>query len=168
MRLAASAWGSLALAALAAGCGAGELEPQEYPAAAEQLVSRREIDRFAPGTPARALLSWWRSSQYADRGDYVAGFARPVRERVERRDVVREVTVFAGGIRTAKPEIVATEIAGDEATVFTLVRFRTPVGSTRFVTTTRRQAFDLIREGGDWRLADDFFVRSIVGPSAGR
>jgi hypothetical protein len=148
---------------LGAGCGSGELEPQEYTAASEQLVSREEIERFAPDTPARALLAWWRSAQYADREDYLDGFAEPTREQIERRDVAHEVTAFAAGIRNAKPEIVETDVAGNEATVFTLVRFRMPVGSTRFVTTSQRQAFDLIREDGEWRLSNDVFVRSIVG-----
>ena len=42
---------------------------------------------------------------------------------------------------------------------------RTPIGTRRFVESTRPQAFVLVRKGGDWRLADDSYVEQTVPPS---
>ena len=151
-----------------AGCGGeGELAPQVYPGAAEQLLTEQDVEQQTAGTPQAALLRWWRSSQFAERNGFLRGFSAEIAERlVARVDLDRELEYFAGGIRVTRPEFVDVRIAGDSATVFTMLRTRQPIGSTRFVTATRPQAFPMVNEGDRWRLADQHFFQAVIAPLA--
>jgi hypothetical protein len=152
-----------ATAALGTGCAAsGKLAGQEYPAAAEQLVSRADLGRFDPTSPTYVLLDWWRDAQYSDLSGYVGYLTRRTRAMLDRADLELQLPILAGGIRTAKPRILTVEIVGNRATVYTKVVFRQPIGATRYVTTTRPQAFHLVRAGDVWRMADTYFADSIT------
>jgi hypothetical protein len=155
-----------ALVAPAAGCGGdATLAPQEYPGTAEQLVTRSEVAHLNSDSPAYALLTWWRSSQYAERAAFLQGFARVLaNELSETESVDVELEYFAGSIRVAKPEVTEVDLEDGRATVYTLIRFHQPVGSTRFVTSTKPQAFPMVWQRNSWRLADDHFFRSITAP----
>ena len=155
-----------ALVAPAAGCGGdGELAPQQYPGEAEQLVTRPEVAHLNSDSPAYALLTWWRSSQYAEQSAFLQGFARVLAERpVGDRKRGRRVRVLRGSIRVAKPEVTEVDLEGGQATVYTLIRFHQPVGSTRFVTSTKPQAFPMVWQRNKWRLADDHFFRAMTAP----
>jgi hypothetical protein len=155
-----------ALAASLAACGSdAQLAPQQYPGAAEQLLARSEVDALTDGSPAHVLLRWWRSSQYAERVGFLGGFATVVSRRLAAEpDLDESIDFFSGSIRVAKPEVTDIDIDGDRATVYALVRFHQPVGSTRFVTNTKPQAFPMVRQRGGWRLADDHFFRAMTAP----
>ena len=151
-----------------AGCGSsGELAPQQYPGAAEQLLTRSDVERQAAGTPQADLVAWWRGSQFAERGAFLRGFAAPVVRRLtEERDLDLDRTLeyFSGSIRVTRPEVVDVQVAGRTATVFTMLHMHQPIGAKRFVTATRPQAFAMVRERGRWRLADDYFFKMVVAP----
>jgi hypothetical protein len=151
-----------------AGCGSsGELQPQQYPGAAEQLLTRSDVERQAAGTPQAELVTWWRGSQFAERGAFLRGFASPVIRRLSARpDLDRTLEYFSGSIRVTRPEIVDVELAGRTATVFTMLHMHQPIGAKRFVTATRPQAFAMVQERGRWRLADDYFFKMVVAPIA--
>lgn len=160
---------SIALAAaslcapLASGCGgAGTLTAQEYPAAAEQLVSSADLGRIDPASPPYAVMAWWRDAQFSDFTGYLSHLTRSARLRLTADALERQLPILAGGIRTAKPRMLSTEVVGDRATVYAKIVFRQPIGATRYVTTTRPQAFHLVRLRGSWRLADTFFADSIT------
>jgi hypothetical protein len=160
----ATALATLALApVLASGCGgSGTLAPQTYPAAAEQLVSSTDLRRLPETSPAHALMAWWRDTQFDDRAGYLSHLTRAIRLRLDAAEVDRQLPILAAGIRTAKPQILSTEFAGDDAVVYTRIVFRQPVGATRYVTTTRPQAFHLVRVRGSWRLSETFFADSLT------
>jgi hypothetical protein len=152
-----------ATATLGAGCGAsGKLAGQEYPAAAEQLVSRADLGRFDPTSPTYVLMDWWRDAQFSDLSGYLGYLTRSTRVTLDRADLERQLPILAGGIRTAKPRILTVEIVGNRATVYTKVVFRQPIGAIRYITTTRPQAFHLVRIGNVWRMADTYFADSIT------
>lgn len=156
---------ALAILACAVGAcgGGGTLEPQEAPGAAEQVLSRADVEQHAEGSPERALFAWWRAAQYSNLPRYLSHFSSDVRAELERGEARRELRRFADSIRTARPELVETEITGDRATVSTRILFRQPIGLTRYITTARPQAFELTREGGRWVLVDDVFVDMLIG-----
>lgn len=159
-----SALATLVLApVLASGCGgSGSLPPQQYPAAAEQLVSATDLRRLDATSPAYAVMAWWRDTQFNDRAGYLRHLTRAIRLRLDESQVDRQLPILAAGIRTAKPEILSTEFAAGDATVYTKIAFRQPIGATRYVTTTRPQAFHLVRVAGTWRLADTSFADSMT------
>ncbi len=152
--------------ALVAGCGSGgSLSPQTYPGDAQQLVSPADVAHYGKGSPARVFLGWWLSGQYADAPAFLAAFDPLSRTRLQDDPYFdRELDYFAGTIRVAFPRIDRVERQGDGATIFTTLEYRQPVGSTRYITTTRLQAFELARKGGGWQLTDAHFFRSSVAP----
>ena len=151
-------------ATLASGCGgSGTLTAQEYPAAAEQLVSAADLGRIDPASPEYTVMAWWRDVQFSDFSGYLSHLTRSVRLRLTAQQLERELPILAGGIRTAKPRILSAEVVGGTATVYAKIVFRQPIGATRYVTTTRPQAFHLVRVRGRWRFADTFFADSITG-----
>jgi hypothetical protein len=149
--------------ALVTGCGSGSLPPQQIPGVSEQLLTAAAVGRYPAGSPQHALLDWWRSAQFADRPAFLAAFTPPLRSRLQRsRTFGEDLDFFAGSIRNAAPRILSTETEGDRARIFTKIEFRNPVGATRFVASSRPQAFELVRRGSDWLLADDTFLRSTL------
>jgi hypothetical protein len=152
-----------ALALVLGGCGGGgELEALEAPAA-EQVLTRADVERQPQGSPERAVYAWWRAAQYSNLQRYVQAFSTDVRTKLERGEARRELRRFADAIRSARPEIMETDVSGNHAVVSTRILFRQPLGLTRYVTTARPQAFDLTREDGRWVLSDDFFVDMVIG-----
>ena len=154
----------VSLALVLGGCGGGgELEALEAPGAAEQVLTRADVERQPEGSPERAVFAWWRAAQYSNLQRYLQSFSRDVRTKLERGEARRELRRFADAIRSARPEIVETDVSGNHAVVSTRVLFRQPLGLTRYVTTARPQAFELTRENGRWVLSDDFFVDILIG-----
>jgi hypothetical protein len=153
------------LMGVGAACGgSGSTTVVESPGAAEQLVTREEIESLPEGSPERTLLTWWRHAQFAELTGYLSYFAEDVREELEDSESIRkQLPRFASSITLAKPEILEVERDGDRATIFTIVHFRVPVGLTRFISTKRPQGFALVRENGEWRFLDDLFVETIAG-----
>jgi hypothetical protein len=150
-------------AILVSGCGgSGTFRAQEYPAAAEQLVSLADLSRINPRSPAYAVMAWWRDAQFSDFSGYLSHLARSVRVRLDTEQLARQLPILAGGIRTAKPRILNAEVIGGTATLYTMIVFRQPIGATRYVTTTRPQAFHLVRVRRSWRLSDTFFADSMT------
>ena len=154
----------LGLALVLGGCGGGgRLEALEAPGAADQVLTHADVERQPEGSPERALFDWWRAAQYSNLPRYLEAFSTDVRTELEQGEARRELRRFADAIRSARPELVETEVAGDRATVSTRVVFRQPIGLTRYITTVRPQAFELTRENGRWVLVDDFFVDILIG-----
>ncbi|MEN3340789.1 MAG: hypothetical protein V7644_193 [Actinomycetota bacterium] len=153
----------------AGGCGNGTQKPQALPGAAQQPLTRTDVDRYPAGTPQRALLHWWRDAQYVNLAGYLDDF-QPAFRRVLRQDrkTLRGLAWFAGSIRPARPTIQNIEVRGNTATIYTRVAYRTPVGLSRFVTSTAPQAFVLVRRRGRWLLHDDNFVQSTLPPQLQR
>jgi hypothetical protein len=161
-----------ALVAVFAGCGGGgggEAPPQSLPGASDQILKKADVTRYPADSPERALLQWWRDTQHANFAGYATAFAVPVRKRIQTdRRAQDALNFFAGSIRAARPRVENVERDGPQATVYTDVEYRTPVGATRFVTTTRPQAFVLVRQQGTWRLRDDYFVQVSLPPTLRR
>lgn len=149
-------------ALLLAGCGGGEDPPPPgSPSAAEFLITPAAVNAEPAGSPQRALLSWWRSIQYNDFEGYLAALAAPLRsQRQGDPRAQRDLTLVAGELIRSQPKISDVEEESSTATVFTRIETRQPIGATRFTTTSNPQGFTLVREGGEWKIADDYFVTS--------
>ena len=158
---------AIAVAALvlaAAGCGgSGELPPQDWPGAAEQVLVASDVEAYPAGSPERVLFDWWRHGQNMEYEGFMRHFATDVRRELEATGFARRALPdFAFGIRTSRPRVVETEVDGRRATIWTRVESRNPIGLTRYVSSDAPHAFPLVREDGTWRLANDFFLRTVV------
>lgn len=145
---------------IAAGCGGGgDPPPPGTASAAEYLVSAAEVDRQPADSPEEALMSWWRAIQYNDFDGYVSLLAAPLQSRRRASDAARrDLALASGELVRSQPKIDDAEETDGEATIYTRIETRQPVGATRFTTSSSPQAFTLVRQGGKWRLADDFYV----------
>jgi hypothetical protein len=158
-----------ALAALAlAGCGDGGVAGPSTPRAAEQLLTGRDVARYAPDSPARAVLAWWRAAQFASAPEFEAAYADEPRRRIERDPHAREALLhFAGAIRLARPRVLSVSRRGTLATVYTRIEYRQPIGARRYVALSVPRAFVLVDDRG-WRLVDDDFVQDALPPALRR
>jgi hypothetical protein len=126
-------------------------------------LTRSDVNKYGKDTPEYAFLNWWRDAQYANLRGYLDAFPKPLRKQIEQDPrTPRALSLFSGGLSVARPTIVDTARRGQTSTIYVEIKYRTPVGAKRFVTTTRPQAFVLVREGGEWFLADDGFVQSSL------
>jgi hypothetical protein len=150
--------------ALASGCGGGgKAAPQAAPGPAQQILTREDVNKYARDTPEYAFLNWWRDAQYANLRGYLDAFPKPVRKQIEDDPrTPRALGQFSGFISVARPVIGDTRRRAGTATIYVEIKYRTPIGAKRFVTTTRPQAFVLVRERGEWLLADDAFVQASL------
>jgi len=148
-------------AALLAGCGGDSKPPPPgTPSAAEFLVNEEVLAEQPKGSPEEALMTWWRSIQYNDFDGYLNELATPLRGQRERDKQARnELALVSGELNRAQPKIVHLQRSGNQATVFTRVESRQPVGATRYTTSSIPQAFTLTRQNGEWKIADDFYVK---------
>jgi hypothetical protein len=153
--------GVVALASLIGGCGGGaDPPPPGTASAAENLVEPTEIRDQPSGSPQFAFLNWWMSIQYNDLQGYTDGLAEPLRkEREEEGAPKRDLPLVSGDLSRSKPEIISVRHHGDSTTIFTRVETRQPVGATRFTTSSYPQAFTLVRQGGEWKIASDYFIQ---------
>jgi len=157
---------AVAFAAVAAGCGDGEngnAAPQSLPGAADQILTQSDVDRYPAASPQHALLQWWRDVQYANLTGYFDAFDPSIRQKLQQDSKARAALEYvSGSVRTARPAIASVRRRGPTATVYTAIKYRTPIGTRRFVTTSRPQAFVLVQRGGDWLLQNDSFVQSVL------
>jgi hypothetical protein len=145
------------------GCGEGSAEPVSVPGATEQLLTLADLQRYKVDSPARALLAWWRASQYADLSSFNSAFSARVRQALERSPTEAKILGwFSGAIRASRPKVLSTELRGRQAVVYTRIIVRQPVGMKRFVVLTAPQAFTLTREQGHWLLADGSYLQAML------
>ena len=143
------------------GCASDKVDAVPAPGAADALLPASTVGSFGERTPEHALLAWWRNTQYDDVQGFRQGFADAVKQRLApTTQLARSVAYFAGAIRTARPTIRSVERDGSaRATVYTLIEYRRPLGSSKYVSATVPRAFVMVFQRGDWRLVDDYFVR---------
>jgi hypothetical protein len=154
---------TLAIAsALLGGCGnSPEPPPPGSPSASENLVTRHDIAATDPDSPGRALMTWWRSIQYAALPSYLESLSRPLRRELEGSGAAKGyLPLAASQLVRAKPKVSETEVDGNRATLYARVEIRVPLGSTRFQSSSSPQAFTAVREDGEWKIANDLYIQS--------
>lgn len=145
------------------GCGDGELAPKRGLPANTVLVTQEDIVKYPPRSPQRTLMTWWRAMQYTDARGYLARLAKPLRNaRLADRAYRVHLPIIARQVDDAFPHITRVSIRGDRATVHTELEFRQLVGADKYAATRVAQAFSMVRESGNWRIADDLFVEAGV------
>ncbi len=152
---------SLVVLVCIAGCGGGSPPPPGTPSAAEYLVNTQDLRQQPPGSSQEALLRWWRTIQYNDIPGYLSELATPLRHQSESDGLAkRDLPLASGELVRSQPKIVDVQHENKTTTIFTQIETRQPVGATRFTTSSYPQAFTLIREGNQWKIADDSFVET--------
>jgi len=153
----------VAVALGATACGAGGSAAPETRGPAEQLLTQADVDRYSAGSPARTLLSWWRNAQFANLTAFLNGFEPELRERlVESGRAGDALIYFSGTIVNARPTILSVLRDGGNATVYTRIVYRQPVGTKRFIVYSVPRAFAMTRQRGGWLLRDDGYLQAAL------
>lgn len=158
--------GVASLAALLSivGCGGGDPPPPGTPSAAENLLSLSEVKQQPRNSPEEALYRWWMHIQYNDLTGYLNDLAAPLRRQREGESRTRRDLLFvAGESLRSQPKFVDSQQENGGTTLYTRIETRQPVGASQFTTSSGPQAFTLVREGDQWKIADDSFVLDRAG-----
>ena len=146
------------------GCGGGDPPPPGTPSAAENLLSIAAVHRQPQGSPEEALLRWWMHIQYNDLTGYLNDLASPLRRvRESENQTRRNLLLVSGETLRSQPKFGDSQSEDGATTLYTRIDTRQPVGASRFTTSGAPQAFTLIREGGEWKIADDSYVLDRAG-----
>jgi hypothetical protein len=142
-----------------AGCGGGDPPPPGTPSAANNLLTLAKVHNQPPGSPEEALLQWWMDIQYNDLNGYLSGLAAPLRHQREADPRTRHnLLLVSGDSIRSQPKLEESRRQAGTATLYTQIQTRQPVGASRFTTSSTPQAFALVRENGQWKVADDAYV----------
>jgi hypothetical protein len=151
----------LALAVLAlvavVGCGAFGDDPVTERVTQPALVSKRQVEKYPPGSPARAFFEWWRAVQYDNSPVAVSYYSSSAGMTVEKLDRQLGYGLEVMGV-SARPILVEVQENGDTATVLTMLETVTENPNGRTDRNRRPRAFNLVREDGEWKLADNMYI----------
>ena len=146
---------------LLSGCGALSSDEVTRRMQEPLLLSRASVERQPPGTPQRTLFAWWRALQYADARAATRYYARSV--GMTPGKLKRQLGLGAAALGLlGRPGLV--DIEGDDrrATVMVVLETRTDNPNGRIDVTRTARSFDLVRTNGDWKLADNGYLRGAV------
>jgi len=144
----------LAVAALA-GCGElGELSGRiEQP----QIVTKQQLARYSPGSPARTVLSWWRALQFSSpelaSRYYASDLKLTPAEIEEQLKLGPDFLDLKAGLR-----VIDTDDSGSTATVLALRERVLQYPNGRADRVRVPMAFTLRQESGAWRLTNNRYL----------
>ena len=155
------------LALLAAASGCGELGGDTKPTAQTPVVSQRDLDRYPPGSPARAFLGWFQALQKGEARELASLYVPSLGLTPE--TLARQRTAGAYAIDPLAPPIIEqVDVNGSRARV--LAHFRTgriwPNGRVDY-TDKQVVPFELQLVDGRWLLASNSFVELVAREDTG-
>jgi hypothetical protein len=158
--LSCSGFAVLGVAAVLAGCGSsdpGGRVQAENARKALQLVGAADVARQPQGSPFRALLEWWRSAQYRDPAGALDHFSAAERQQVSHDFATLLYRDFGPWLQRVKPKLQTVEEDGDHATLFLRLTVRDVVSPAVVRDVNEFVAIPMVRERGQWRVADATF-----------
>jgi ketosteroid isomerase-like protein len=132
------------------------------PATPTLLVGRRQLARYAPGTPARAFLEWFGALQRSQ-ARRAARYYSPAL-KLEPREIARQRRLAASAFELlGRPRVVRATVSGDTARL--IVRTRSLDGTTPKpgdYTESDPTPFDMTRSDGRWVLTGNGFLQVLA------
>lgn len=117
-------------------------------------LSDQEVRAAAKGSPERAILEWWRALQFQDPVTGYDFLSRKLKSQTSAEEFRTQIPLLQGRV-TGRPEVVDIVKTGGGTKARALIQIAFPSG-------TLNRTLELVREGGKWRLADDFFIRESI------
>lgn len=151
---------SLALLACAGSVGCGGFGGDDVTVRVTQpaLLSKKQVERQPAGSPQRAFFTWWRALQYKNAVEATGYFSASLHMTPGR--VYRYIQAAESNL-ASRPRLVDVETTGDKAIVRLLMERITKNPNGRTDRERKAQAFNLVREDGSWKLADNLYLEGI-------
>jgi hypothetical protein len=150
--------GLLGLALLLGGCsGLGSDDEVPERVKGPSLLSKADVQAQPAGSPQRTLFEWWRALQFDDAPAAAQYYASDVRLTTDKLDKILSLGAPTLGL-TGRPRVVETDTNGDVATVRVLLEDDEPQANGRIDKNQTARAFDLVREAGAWKMADNRYL----------
>jgi hypothetical protein len=147
----------LVLLALA-GCGGFGDDDVTNRVVVQGVVTKQQVDRQPADSPQRATLEWWRALQYRNPVEAARFYSADQHMTTAR---MNKYIAPADSVLNRRPIVVDTEISGDKAIVRLLLEQTTKNANGRTDRERRAQAFNLVRENGEWKLAENLYLGTI-------
>jgi hypothetical protein len=144
------------VAAGATGCGFGE---DELTQRVQQpgLLSQKDLEGHPAGSPGRTMFEWWRTLQF-DNPVVAAGFYSKKLD-LSPAKLERQLEFGAGPLGLARrPKLVEVQEQGNKAVVLVLLEQKTDNPNGRVDTVRTARSFNLVREEGEWKLAENLYL----------
>jgi hypothetical protein len=148
---------ALAVGALVGCAGIGTDDDVKVRVTGPALVTKKQLATLPEGSPARTVYEWWRTIQFDNPTIAVRYYSKKL--GITTRTLERQLEFGAASQNlNARPHLVGTEENGDRATVLVLLEnvSRNPNGRTDKTQTAR--GFNLVREDGEWKLAENTYL----------
>jgi hypothetical protein len=147
--------------AVAAGCDVLGSDDVPETVQGPELLTRAQVDRYPSGSPARAFLEWWRAMQFDNATVAARYYSEDLGMTAAKVDNQLRSGANPLGLNR-RPRLVDVEIDGDEANVMVVLSSltRNPNGRLDKVRTAR--GFNLVREGGSWKLAENLYIERAI------
>ena len=121
------------------------------------LVTKKQLASLPEGSPARTVFEWWRSIQFDNPTVAVQYYSKKL--GITTMTLERQLQFGPGAQNlTARPHLVGTDENGDHATVQVLLERVTPNPNGRTDKAQVARGFNLVREDGEWKLAENMYL----------
>ena len=122
-----------------------------------QLVRKQDIARYPVGSPERTFLEWWRALQFRSGAGAAPHYAASL--DLTPRELQRQLDGDVGVLGLdARPRVVDVIRADDRATLLALFTAAARNPNGRADKTRQPRSFQMVRESGGWKLADNRYV----------
>jgi len=130
-----------------------------------RVVDARDIDGQPAGSPQRVVLEWFGALQRGDTRRAASLFDPAL--KITPGEVRRQRRAAHNYFRyVGLNQLLDTQRSGDHATVFTILSRAWRAPNKRVNQYDQAQGFDMVRTGGRWWLADDYFLTLTAVPRA--
>jgi hypothetical protein len=129
------------------------------PAVNGTLVRAGDFEHVDRSGPGGVVLRWWQANQFGRPLREIAGFYVAA-HRPAARALRADLGVMRYVFRQTKPLVLDEYVTGDTAQVFVLIP---PLGKPASNAAGVPYVFRVAREGGQWKLADDFIAQRASG-----
>jgi hypothetical protein len=147
------------LAALAcAGCGGfggGQVNSRTTQPA---VLTKQQVDRQPAGSPQRAVFEWWRALQFKNPVEAAGYFSASLHLKPPR--VYKYIQAAESNLAN-RPHLVDAQTSGDHAIVRLMLERVSKNANGRVDRERKAQAFNLVREDGSWKLAENLYLEGI-------
>lgn len=148
---------ALGAGALASCAGIGTDDSVKVRITGPALVTKKQLASLPEGSPARTVFEWWRTIQFDNPTLAARYYSRKL--HITPLTIERQLEFGAASQNlNARPHLVGTDMQGDHATVNVLLENVASNPNGRVDKRQTARAFNLVREDGEWKLAENMYL----------